>query len=275
MLRVGGVQLSDAEPVPPEVADETTIANGASDALALPSLTATVTPLKVPVAEGVPESLPDVVLNAAHEGLFWMLNVSASPLGSLAVGVKLYAVPTLPLVTGAPVIVGAVFDDDVPVTVILKVVSEVEETPSVATSRMPENVPAAVGVPESRPVDVLKLAHDGRLRMENVRALPSGSFAVGWNEYGLPTVAVLGGVPVSVGDLFAFGVTTIENEGSETFEEPSLTEIAMPLYVPAWFEYGVPESLPLCELKEAQPGWFAMLNVNVLWSASEAVGWKR
>lgn len=90
--------------------------------------------------------------------------------------------PTLPPVDGVPVIVGAEFELDVPDTVILNEGSEVDETPSVATIMIDENVPAAVGVPESKPLDVLKLAHAGLLRMDQVRALPSGSFPVGWKE---------------------------------------------------------------------------------------------
>lgn len=80
----------------------------------------------------------------------------------------------------------------------------------------------------------------------------------------MPTVAVAAGVPERAGDLFAFAFTTIENEGSETFELASLTEITMPLYVPTWLEYGVPWSLPLLLLKDTQPGWLAMLYVSVL-----------
>jgi hypothetical protein len=38
---------------------------------------------------GVPDSLPVVVLNVAHEGLFVMLKVSVSPSESAATGVKL------------------------------------------------------------------------------------------------------------------------------------------------------------------------------------------
>jgi hypothetical protein len=56
---------------------------------------------------GVPESLPFEVLNVAQEGRFWMLNVSASPLGSLAVGVNAYAAPATMDVGGVPLIVGA------------------------------------------------------------------------------------------------------------------------------------------------------------------------
>ena len=119
-------------------------------------------------------------LNVAHDGRAEMLNVSGSPFASLAVGVKLYTVPTRALVDGVPLIVGAVFVVDVELdTVMLNDGSEAEDTPSVAMIMMYENVPVAVGVPEIRPVEVLNVAHEGLLRMENVSALPSGSFAVG------------------------------------------------------------------------------------------------
>jgi hypothetical protein len=45
-----------------------------------------------------------------------------------------------------------------------------------------ENVPAAVGVPLSRPVLLLKLAQAGRLLTANVSVRPSGSVAEGWKE---------------------------------------------------------------------------------------------
>jgi len=57
----------------------------------LPSLTEIVMPLLVPAAVGVPASLPVDVLKVAHEGLLAILNVSASPFGSFAVGVNAYA----------------------------------------------------------------------------------------------------------------------------------------------------------------------------------------
>jgi len=86
---VGGDQLNDADPVPPEGAAEATIAKAGRDTLALPSLTEITMPLLVPAAVGVPESRPLDVLKAAHEGLFAMLKVRGSLFASLAVGVKL------------------------------------------------------------------------------------------------------------------------------------------------------------------------------------------
>jgi hypothetical protein len=90
VLRVGGVQLSVARPVALDAA-LTPIEKLASEADALPSLTLIAMLPYVPTCAevGVPESLPVLVLNEAHEGLLVMLNVSVSPLASRAVGVKL------------------------------------------------------------------------------------------------------------------------------------------------------------------------------------------
>jgi hypothetical protein len=41
---------------------------------------------------------------------------------------------------------------------------------------------AAVGVPESWPVLLLKVAHAGWPTIENVRVPPAASVALGWNE---------------------------------------------------------------------------------------------
>jgi hypothetical protein len=63
------------------------------------------------------------------------------------------------------------------------------------------NVPTFVdaGVPCSRPVVVLNVAQLGRFTMLNVSVPPSGSLAVGWNEYAVPAVTVVGGEPEIVG----------------------------------------------------------------------------
>jgi len=49
-------------------------------------------------------------------------------------------------------------------------------------ARAPAFTSLAVGVPCSRPVVVLNVAHAGLLVIENVNESPSGSLAVGWNE---------------------------------------------------------------------------------------------
>ena len=109
--------------------------------------------------------------------------MSASPFASFAVGVNAYAVPTVAVVPGVPVMVGAVFVPEEPDTVMSNAGSEAEDTPSEAMIITWAYVPAVVGVPETLPVDVLNVAHDGLLRIERVSALPSGSFAVGLNAY--------------------------------------------------------------------------------------------
>ncbi len=52
----------------------------------VPSLTLILMPENVPVAVGVPASLPVLVLKEAHAGLPVMLNVKAFPSASLADG---------------------------------------------------------------------------------------------------------------------------------------------------------------------------------------------
>ncbi len=90
VLRVGGDQLSVAAPVPlpPEGALETVIANPGNIAVDLPSLTAMTIVLLLPDTVGVPDNLPVLALNAAHEGTFEALKVSVSPFASFPVGVK-------------------------------------------------------------------------------------------------------------------------------------------------------------------------------------------
>jgi hypothetical protein len=243
--------------------------------VALPSLTRITMLLNVLAAVGVPESWPVAVLNVAHVGLLSMLNASASLFASLAAGVKVYAVPTFAVVAGVPEIVGAAFTVAVPLAAMLKAgCKDAEVTPSVTMIMMLDVVPAAVGVPLRRPVVVLNVAQVGLLRIENVSALPSGSLAAGWNEYADPTLAVVDGVPLIVGDLFAFGFTVSEYAGSDTFVVPSETEMTMLDQTLACSANGVPHSCPVAEENDAQAGRFAMENVSLLPSASVAFGVK-
>jgi hypothetical protein len=59
---------------------------------------------------------------------------------------------------------------------------EAEEVPSLALMTILELVCALVGVPESCPLEMLKLAHEGLFATENDSALPAESVAVGLNE---------------------------------------------------------------------------------------------
>jgi hypothetical protein len=120
MLKVSGLPLGSVvvgvklytAPAPTEVAGEppivgggsagavTVMAKAASEAPRVPSLTLMTMLEKVPTfaVDGVPESLPVVLLKFAQEGRFATENVSGLPSGLLAVGVKPYALPATTLV---------------------------------------------------------------------------------------------------------------------------------------------------------------------------------
>src|SRR5688572_18655225 len=152
--------------------------------------------------------------------------------------------------------------------------SEADVTPSVTTIRIDENVPVDDGVPDRRPVDVLNVAQEGLLRTENVSVRPSASLAVGVKVYAVPTRAVVGGVPVMVGDLLAYGFTVSEKDGSETLVLPSVTEMTMLLQTFACSAYGAPESWPVLVENDAKAGLLTIENVSRLPSESLAVGLK-
>jgi hypothetical protein len=71
----------------------TVMLKGASDLFAFPSLTLMMMFAYEPTeaAPGVPDSLPELVLNVAQAGLPVMANVSGSPFASEALGWKAYA----------------------------------------------------------------------------------------------------------------------------------------------------------------------------------------
>ena len=91
------------------------------------------------------------MLNVAHDGRFWMLNVSVSPLGSRAVGVNVYAVPERTDVAGEPLITGAPLVEPDVRTVSVNAGKEAVVRPSLTRMMMFENVPTLelAGVPES------------------------------------------------------------------------------------------------------------------------------
>lgn len=181
LLRVGAVHVSVAEPFDTSL---TAMLKAGSDAEVLPSLTRITIFEYEPACAllGVPESRPVEVLNVAHDGLFEMLNVSASPFASLAVGVKLYALPTPTDVVGVPEMRGAeLLLLEPAVTVIEKADKAALVLPSLTRIKMLLNLPTLefVGVPDKRPVDVLNAAHEGLFEMLNVSLSPFASLAVG------------------------------------------------------------------------------------------------
>jgi hypothetical protein len=127
-------------------------------------------------------------------------------------------------VAGDPEITGGVFGRGA--TVIEKTGNELVPVLSLTLITILECVAAVVGVPLRRPVVVLKVAHVGRLVIENVNASPLTSLADGWKAYALPTTTLVLGVPEIVGGVGA-GTTVMANAGSETMELPSLTRITM------------------------------------------------
>ena len=82
--------------------------NAGREAVCAPSLALITIGLEVPMSEaaGVPLSLPVFVLNAAHEGLPVMANVSLLALASEALGWNVYASPTTAWVLGDPEMIG-------------------------------------------------------------------------------------------------------------------------------------------------------------------------
>jgi len=89
------------------------------------------------------------------------------------------------VVLGVPEIVGAwAVVPDTAVTTIEKVVSEAVLVPSLTLIAMFASVPAfpLAGVPESVPVDVLKLAQEGMFAIEKTSVLPVLLVAVGVKE---------------------------------------------------------------------------------------------
>ncbi|MEQ1579368.1 MAG: hypothetical protein ABL964_02160 [Steroidobacteraceae bacterium] len=175
-----------------------------SEVVTLPSLTLITIPECTAAVVGTPESRPVVVLKLAHVGLLAIEKPRVLPSASVAVGWKEQLAPTATDVAGVPDMTGARFATAW--TVMLKVGREVDAVPSLTLILIPENVPAAVGVPASLPVLVLKVAHAGLPEMLKVKVLPSRTLADGWNVYAVPMVAVVGGTPAIVGGVFPVGV---------------------------------------------------------------------
>ena len=112
---------------------------------------------------------------------------------------------------------------------------------------------AVVGVPESDPVAVLKLAQVGRLTIEKLRATAAvGLVTTGVKLYGWPAMSLEAGVPVIVGAAggvgatgsvrSSCGITLMRNGPTVARVVPSDTPISISPEVPTFVPSGVPES---------------------------------
>ena len=156
-----------------------------------------------------------------------------------------------------PLITGALFACT---TVIVKAASETLSVPSETEMTMPGCGPTAAdpGVPLKRPVDWLKLAQSGFPLMLKLSACPSGSEAVGRNEYALPAVTASVGEPLMTGARLTGGggspaETLMAKAGSDRDAAPSDTEITIPENRPTSSAAGVPGELAGQRI-EARPG---------------------
>ena len=86
-------------------------------------------------------------------------------------------------------------------TVIANASSDADAVPSLTLITIPLYVPTSLadGVPLIWPVAMLNVAQAGLLVIENDSVWPAGPLAVGVNEYVVPAVTLVGGVPEMVG----------------------------------------------------------------------------
>jgi hypothetical protein len=99
------------------------------------------------------------------------------------------------------------------------------------------------------------------------------------NEYDRLITPVVGGVPLIFGALLLLVdvvdvVTLIAKPWRDRLALPSVTQILMLGNTPMSLFVGVPDSAPVPELKEIQPGLLAIENLSVSPSASLTVGLK-
>ena len=130
-------------------------------------------------------------------------------------------------------------------------------------------------MPEISPVAVLNAVQLGAFLTLKVSVLWLGSVVVGVNAYAAPTLTAVCGLPEIVGGELATGLVTVMLKGDiEADDAPSDTVIMMLLYLPAVAATGVPASWPVLELKVAQLGLCAIVNVSVVPPGAEVVGVK-
>src|SRR4051812_16475345 len=128
------------------------------------------------------------------------------------------------VVGGVPVMVGGRLAGAVLPTVSEKAGRAAETLPSLTLITMPLVVPSEPvgGVPLTWPVAGVNVAQLGLLVISNVRVSSWASSAVGVNVYGVPTVALVPGVPMIVGAVLtgggggASGLITVRRNGASS-----------------------------------------------------------
>src|ERR1700722_15469997 len=95
--------------------------------------------------------------------------------------------------------------------------------PSVTLIATLAKVPAAFGVPESSPGEVLKLAQEGLFITEKTSPVPLAALVVGRNVYIVPSATSVGGSP----EMVSGATTAMANGVSELVAWPSLTLMEM------------------------------------------------
>jgi len=250
----------------------TVILNVGKDALSVPSLVLITIPVVVPTSlgDGVPDNIPVVALNVVQLGALTIVNVKLSLSTSLAIGAKKYAPLSNTDVAGVPLMVGALL---LFWTVKLKPGNDVLTVPSLTLITIPVVIPTSlpVGVPDKTPVLVLNVAQLGALTIVNVKLSLSTSFATGVNRYAVLSNTDVAGVPLMVGALLLF-LTVMLKAGNETLALPSLTLITIPVVIPTSLVDGVPDNVPVEELKVLQFGALVMEKVRLSLSTSFAIG---
>ena len=112
-----------------------------------------------------------------------------------------YALPTVAVTAGLPERTGGSSGSFVTFTA--NEGRQLRAVPLLTQMAMPAKVLAWYEMPESSPVDELKVAHQGLLVIEKVSLPPEGLFAVGWNLYWCACSTLVAGVPLMVGAVLA------------------------------------------------------------------------
>ena len=195
-------------------------------------LAAVIVPLNVPAVVGVPAMTPALLI-ATPPGKPVAVNViGAVP---VAVTLKLYATPTVPVAGGAAlVIVGAT----VPALITMLNAWMALGNVPLAAVMVPLNVPAVVGVPAMTPALLIATPPGKPVAVNVIGAVP---VAVTVRLYATPTVPVAGGAALVIVGATVPALITMLNACVALGNVP-LAAVIVPLNVPA--VVGVPAMTP-------------------------------